>query len=128
MTKSTIREMFTNMVAQKDISQAPRYYHPEFVMYANGITQDYESFVDDHRTLYETAIQYTIEYDEGCWVEQDDKVAARVWITTSRPNEEPVRIEVILITTFRDDRIFRLWEVTWPSWTNLKGFEAYGQD
>ncbi len=42
-----------------------------------------------------------------------DKVAGRV-ITTSRPGEEPTRIEVVLIAAYRNGRIHRIWETTWP--------------
>lgn len=48
-----------------------------------------------------------------------DKVAGRVWITTSRPGEEPTRIEVVLIAAYRNGRIHRIWETTWPSWRNV---------
>ena len=46
-----------------------------------------------------TTISYAIAYDDEAWVEANDRVAARVWITTSRPDEEPTRIEVVLIAT-----------------------------
>jgi hypothetical protein len=52
-------------------------------------------------------------------------VAARVCITTSRPGEEPTRLEVVLIATYRDGRIHRLWELTWPNWSELGAFEHY---
>jgi hypothetical protein len=58
-------------------------------------------------------------------VEAGDRVAARVWITTSRPDEEPTRIEVVLIATYLDGRIHRLWETTWPSWRTVDAFADY---
>ena len=71
------------------------------------------------------AIRYAVEYDEQAWVETADKVAGRVWITTSRPGESPTRIEVVLIAAFTDGRISRVWETTWPSWNSLPAFETY---
>jgi hypothetical protein len=56
---------------------------------------------------------------------QPDKVAGRVWITTSRPGESPTRIEVVLIAAFTDGRISRVWETTWPSWNTLPAFDTY---
>jgi hypothetical protein len=58
-------------------------------------------------------------------VEANDKVAARLWITTSRPGEQPTRIEVVLIAAFRDGRIHRVWETTWPSWRDAAALENY---
>lgn len=54
-----------------------------------------------------------------------DKVAGRVWITTSRPGEEPTRIEVVLIAAYRNGRIHRIWETTWPSWRNVAALDDY---
>jgi hypothetical protein len=64
-------------------------------------------------------------YDEQAWVESTDKVAARVWITTTRPGEEPTPIEVVLIAAYRNGRIHRIWETTWPSWRSVAAFENY---
>jgi hypothetical protein len=53
-------------------------------------------------------------------------VAGRVWITTTRPDEAPRRIEVVLIAEYRSGRLLRLWELTWPDWSQLPAFETYG--
>jgi hypothetical protein len=47
----------------------------------------------------------------------------RIWITTSRPNEVPQKIEVILIAQFKNDKIYRLWELTYPDWSKLPAFK-----
>jgi hypothetical protein len=52
-----------------------------------------------------------------------DKIAGRVWITTSRPDEPPTKIEVILITQFKEGKIYRLWELTYPDWSQLPAFK-----
>ena len=76
------------MVVAKDKSAIPRYYDPDFVMVSNGITQEYEGFRAGHETVYDTPISYAVEYDDESWVESDDRVAVRLWITTSRPGED----------------------------------------
>ncbi|AGL32676.1 hypothetical protein HX92_2851 [Mycobacterium tuberculosis] len=48
-----------------------------------------------------------------------------MWITTSRPGEEPTRIEVVLIAAYRNGRIHRIWETTWPSWRNVAALDDY---
>ncbi|MCV7422094.1 DUF4440 domain-containing protein [Mycobacterium yunnanensis] len=125
MSVALLREMFDHMVVRKDATAIERFYDPTFVMFSNGLTQDYEAFAESHRGLYTTDISYSIEYDEQAWVESADKVAGRVWITTSRPGEEPTRIEVVLIAAFVDGRISRVWETTWPSWNELPAFADY---
>lgn len=125
MSVAVLREMFEQMVVAKDIAAADRFYDPSFVMYSNGVTQNFREFVASHRTVYDTAISYAIEYDEEAWVNGGDKVAGRVWITTTRPGERPTRIEVVLIAAFKEGRITRVWETTWPSWNELPAFETY---
>lgn len=125
MSVARLREMFERMVVRKDASQLPRFYDPAFVMHSNGLAQDYAAFAASHEATYATGISYAIEYDEEAWVEAADKVAGRVWITTARPGEDPTRIEVVLIAAFRDGRITRLWETTWPNWSELKSFADY---
>jgi SnoaL-like domain len=103
-----LREMFDNMVVAKDAGLVERYYDPDFVMHSDGLIQHFTEFQDSHRDIYATPISYAIEYDEHAWVEAPDKVAGRVWITTSRPGQQPTRIEVVLIAAFRDGRIHRV--------------------
>jgi hypothetical protein len=121
-----LKEMFDRMVVAKNAELIEHYYHPDFVMYSDGLQQDFAEFRDSHRGIHATPITYAIEYDEQAWVEAvDDEVAGRVWITTSRPGEQPTRIELVLIAAYRDGRIHRVWETTWPSWRSLDAFDGY---
>ena len=124
-TRELLVEMFDRMVVAKDKTLIARYYDPDFVMVSNGMTQDYEEFRASHEKVYETEIAYAVEYDDQAWVETDDRVAARLWITTSRPGEDPTRLELVLIATYRDGHMHRLWELTWPNWSDLPAFENY---
>jgi hypothetical protein len=122
---AVLREMFEQMVVRKNAELVERYYDPDFVMYSDGLTQNFTEFRDSHREIYATSITYAIEYDEQAWVETADKVAGRVWITTSRSGEQPTRIEVVLIAAYRNGRIHRIWETTWPSWRDVAALENY---
>jgi hypothetical protein len=125
MSVALLREMFEQMVVAKNADLIERYYDPDFLMYSDGLSQNFAEFRDSHRELYDTPISYAVEYDEQAWVEATDKVAGRVWITTSRPGERPTRIEVVLIAAYRDGRIRRVWETTWPSWRDVGALENY---
>lgn len=125
MSIALFKEMFEQMVVRKDAGAAGRYYHPDFVMYSDGLRQDFAEFAASHDGVYATEISYAIEYDDEAWVEAPDRVAGRLWITTARPGEEPTRIEVVLIAAYRDGLIHRIWETTWPSWRSLGAFENY---
>ena len=125
MTIALFREMFERMVIRKDAALIEHYYHPEFVMYSDGLQQDFAAFAAGHRAIYETAISYAISYDDEAWIETTDRVAGRIWITTQRPGEDPTRIEIVVIAAYRDGLIHRIWETTWPSWRSVDAFENY---
>ena len=125
---SVLKDMFQFMVVAKDATQISTYYDPHFQMQSNGVVQDYAAFAADHKRLYPTGITYQVEYHDDTWVETEDRLAGRLWITTQRPGEESHRIEVVLIATFRNARIHRLWELTWPDSSRLPTFQTYGQE
>jgi hypothetical protein len=122
MSIKKLKEMFREMVIKKNASVISVYYHPDFLLYTNDQKIDYNDFLASHQQYYATPIQYSIEYDAETLFEQGDKVAARVWITTSRPNETSKKIEVILIAQFKNNKIYRVWELTYPDWSKLPAF------
>lgn len=123
-----LKEMFSEMVVKKQASLIPHYYHPEFLLFTNGREMGYEEFLNSHREVYETPIQYAIDYDTETFVEQGDKIAGRVFITTSLPTETPKEIEVILVVQYKDNKIYRVWELTYPDWSKLDAFENFNKD
>lgn len=118
-----LKEMFTEMVEQKKANLIPYYYHRDLMVYTNGKEFDYEAFFETHQEIYETPIEYEIAYNDETFVEDGEKVAGIVYITTSRPDEEPKEIEVILIVEYKDNKIYRVWELTWPDWSKLPAFK-----
>jgi hypothetical protein len=122
-----LEEMFREMVIKKDAALIAHYYHPDFVLESNGKKQDYAAFVKGHETVYASDITYAVRYDDQAWVESEDRVGARVWITTQRHDEQPVEFEVILLATYKQAKIHRVWELTWPDWTTVKAFERYSE-
>lgn len=125
MSVGLLREMFDRMVVAKNAELIERYYDPDFLMCSDGLSQSFTEFRDSHRKLYASSITYAVEYDEHAWVEAADKVAGRLWITTLRPGEKPTRIEVVLIAVYRNGRIHRIWETTWPSWRSVAALADY---
>ncbi len=123
--KDLFVEMFDRMVERKDASLIERYYHPEFQLFTNGTSQSYEDFAAGHRRVYATAINYAVRFDDDTWVVAGNRLAVRMWITTTRPDEKPTEIEVVLVAVYSDGRIHRLWELTWPDWSQLQAFDSY---
>jgi len=124
MSIAALKEMFQEMVIKKDASLIPKYYHQDFLLYTNGQKWDYTQMFEMHEKIYKTPIQYEIAYDAQTFVEKENKLACKIWITTSRPNEQPTKLELILIAEYKEGKIFRLWELTYPDWSQLPAFES----
>jgi hypothetical protein len=118
-----IKEMFSEMVIKKNAFLIPVYYHEEFLLYTNGQVTDYQSFLTSHEEYYASPKEYKIEYDDETFVEQGQKLAGRLWITVGVIGEKPKKIEVVLIAEYKDNKIFRLWELTYPDWSKLPEFQ-----
>jgi hypothetical protein len=109
--------MFSEMVVNKDASLIEAFYGTEFELISNGIVQDYDEFVRFHREAFASDISYDVAYDEAAVVESADRLAFRVFITLSWPDRPAQEVEVIGIATYRDGRMSRLWELTYPDWS-----------
>src|SRR5688572_3343563 len=97
-----LQRMFQEVTVLKNADKIPQYYHPEFVLYANGHIMNYNEFLALHQKLYLTDIQYEIEYDEGTFLEQGEKVAGRMWITIQSSKQPKRQLEVVLIAEFKN--------------------------
>ena len=117
-----LKEMFDKMTVCKDPSVISYYHHPDFVLYTNDLTMTYDAYVQSLQDIYKTPIEFEVGYDEETLLEQGERVAGRVWITTTMPGEAPKKIEVMLIAQYKDGKIFRIWELTYPDWSKMDAF------
>lgn len=120
---SLLKEMFAKVTVEKDDKAIAKYYDQGFQLYSNGKTANFDEFLQQHQIIYKTPIQYSIRYDDETLMEQGNKVAGRLFITTKRPNEQIHEIEVILVAEYKGDKLYRMWELTYPDWTKMKAFE-----
>ena len=117
-----LKEMFTKVTIEKNDREIPTYYSKDFELHSNGKTMGFEEFLKLHQAVYKTPIQYKIRYDEQTLIEQGNKVSGRLFITTKKPHESATEIEVILIAEYKNDKLYRLWELTFPDWSQMKAF------
>lgn len=122
---SLLEEMFQKVVVEKQADLQKKYYHPKFKLYANGTVQGYEQYVKLHEDIYKTAIEYKVDIQKNTIINGSNGTSMRVFITTSMPGEEQKEIEVILIATYKDGLIYRIWELTSPDWTKIDTFKKH---
>lgn len=122
-----LKEMFTKVTLEKNDKAIPLYYDKDFELKSNGKSMKFDEFLQVHQAIYKTPIQYKIRYDEETFIEHDNKVAGRLFITTKRPNESSHEIEVILVAEYKDNKLYRVWELTYPDWSQMKAFQKVSQ-
>ena len=126
VTRALLVEMFDRMVVAKDKAAIPRYYDPEFVMVSNGITAGVRGVPTATRrcTTPRSRMRWSTTTSPGSRPTTGSRSASG----SPRPDRAslPRRLELVLIAAYREGRILRVWELTWPNWADLPAFERYG--
>jgi fatty-acyl-CoA synthase len=112
--QARMREIVTRMVEAESSSLLDAYYDPDFLLTVNGRSQDLAAFRAEHERVQRTGITFAATYDEDSWVEGQDGLAGRIWITTHRACGQAVRIEALFVAAYRSGRLLRLTALTWP--------------
>ncbi|KTD81589.1 hypothetical protein [Legionella waltersii] len=55
-----LKEMFEKVTIEKNEKAIPTYYDSEFELSSNGKTMNYKQFLQVHKDVYKTSIQYSI--------------------------------------------------------------------
>ncbi len=85
---------------------------------------DYRQLLEGHQDIYATPIQYHVAYQEETFLESEDKVAGRMWITTQLPGKPKRELELLIIVQYKEGKIYRVWELTFPDWSKMSDFEV----
>jgi hypothetical protein len=109
-----LAELLGRVVAGHDDTAMDEYLHPEFRLWCNGTAHDRASFAGRVATALAGNLGYAIDVDDQAWVTGADRVAARIWVSSTPSAAEPSDTEVLLIATVRDGRFDRAWVLAWP--------------
>ena len=120
---SLLKEMFLKVTVEKKAQAIPLYYDKDFKSISNGQSMSFEEFLKMHQAIYKTPIKYNVRYDEETLIEQGNKVAGRLYITTKLPKEKAKEIEVLLIAEYKNNKLYRMSELTYPEWSKMKAFQ-----
>jgi acyl-CoA synthetase (AMP-forming)/AMP-acid ligase II len=101
-------------VGRPNSSLHDAYYDPDFLLTVNGLSQDLAAFRAEHDRVQRTGITFAVTYDEDSWVEGQDCIAGRIWITTHPASGRAARIEVLFVAACRSGRLLRLTALNRP--------------
>jgi hypothetical protein len=114
MSKQRLLQMFSEVVIEKNASLIQSHFHPGFILEANGRRQGLPIFLRRRELDYATAVSYEVQFDDRAWIEAADAVGARLWLTVRKPGATANVLELLLLATYRGDRIYRMWQSAWP--------------
>lgn len=110
---SLVKRLFDS-AERLDAEAIDELFTPEFIMVSNDVEWDFQTFKDYHIESYKTRKSIQVEYhDIFC---SDDREAARVNIVLTDHSDASKEFMVMLIAQITDNRIHRLWELTFPHW------------
>jgi hypothetical protein len=106
--------LIDRVVADHDPDALDDHLHPQFQLWCNGSSYDLETFRLRIATALAGNLGYAVDYDDRAWVSRPDRVAGRLWISSTPSDADPTDSEVLLLATVRDGRFDRAWLLAWP--------------
>jgi len=112
-----VKEMFGEFAEKLNINSLDTYYSKDFILESNGKTYTYQQYKDLETNIYKTLKRLkVVRYDDI--FAAGDKVVSRMSIRLVHKDGRTNQFQVILIAQIKGDKISRIWEITYPSWSD----------
>lgn len=110
------KEMFSEFAEKRDMSKIDHYYSNDFLLDSNHKIYDYPVYKKQQTDIFKTLKNLkVINYDD--LFAKNDKVVSRMTIELTNKDSKVDTYYVILIAQLKNNKIYRIWEVTYPSWS-----------
>jgi hypothetical protein len=87
---------------------------PAFQLWCNGKVYGRESFVERVSEALAASQAYAVDYDDRTWVNQYDRAAVHLWVSSAPASAEASDSEALVIVTIQDGRLHQAWVLAWP--------------
>lgn len=112
-----VKKMFSDFAEKRDINTLDQYYSKTFVLISNHKNYDYSVYKRQQRDIFQKLKSLQVlSYDDI--FAKDNKVVSRMTIRLIMKNGDAHTFYVIFIALIHDKKIVRLWEITYPSWSD----------
>jgi ketosteroid isomerase-like protein len=111
-----VRNMFKEFAEGLDVSKLDKYYSHDFILESNTVTYDYQTYKNLETNIYKTLKSLHVQYEDI--FSTANKVTARMKITLTHKDGKVNDFYVILIARLHEGKIDRIWEITYPSWSD----------
>jgi hypothetical protein len=120
-----LKQMFQDVSVDKKVHLIPEHYHKDLMLYTNNQVMDYHTFLLGHQKSCASPLVFEVSYDEDTFIEQDNRAGLRMWISVGLPGKEAHKLELMLIAHFKDGKIEKLWELSFPDWSHIPELNNY---
>ena len=112
-----IKNMFIETAEKMNIAKIDEYFSPDFEMWSNDVHWNFKQYKVYHAKIFKESRKATkIKWPLDDIFAKGDRVAAKVTITLLEKNDQKKDIQVMLIAQIKNNKIHRLWELTFPHW------------
>lgn len=112
-----VKEMFSEFAEKLDVKKLDIYYTKNFILESNGERYSYQEYKNLEEKIYRTLKSLKVtKYDDI--FSTSNKVVSRMSIKLTHIDGKTNEFQIILIALIKDNKIDRIWELTYPSWSD----------
>lgn len=112
-----VKNMFSEFAEKLDITKLDTYYTKDFLLESNGEQYNYDVYKKLEGDIYKTLSSLKVTRYDDIFAAAN-KVVARMSIKLVHQDGKTNEFQVILIALIKDNKIARIWEMTYPSWSD----------
>lgn len=107
-----VEKMFSNVSEKLSTKEVDTYFSKDFELFSNRAHLDYTAFIEHLETAFRSVKAITFKKPIPDIFAKGNRVVMRSAIIVNNVHET----EFIAIFEIKEGKIFRWWEVTYPSW------------
>lgn len=112
-----VKNMFSEFAEKLDVNKFDEYYSKDFILESNNQTYDAQAYKNLEQKIYKTLTSLKVTNYKDIFV-AGDKVVSRMTIKLTHKDGKANEFDVILIALIKDNKINKIWEITYPSWSD----------
>jgi ketosteroid isomerase-like protein len=112
-----VKEMFSEFAEKLDMNKFDGFYTKNFVLESNGKRYSHEEYKNIEHDIFQTLKRLrVVRYNDIFCA--SNKVVSRMTIKLVHKNGKINEFQVILIALIKNGKIDKIWELTYPSWSD----------
>jgi hypothetical protein len=112
-----VKEMFSQVSEKRDISKIDAYYSQDFMLVSNNDSFNYKVYKKQQADIFKILAKLEVLHYDDMFA-KNDKVVANMAIRLTLKNKTTHTFYVMLIAQIKDHKIYRIWEITYPTWSD----------